>query len=316
MKSTITKVVSLLGCSSQTSGARLVATDAHTPSSSAFKSREDQSLSYVAFGNINSTSHTPIIIHHALFGSKENFGNIGKELLHLTKRSVIIPDARNHGNSPPCANPSMKQMSSDLVDFSSQLGVIKACFMGVAAGGRVAMITALTNPDKVEKLVLISSSPVNTLNYLARYERYRQACYIVQTFTAKHLPNNKNDNINMDNGVDFMLELNNALKTTMEDHSERALFMSNLGKNNTEALLNNPHMGKFPSMEGRIYHGPTLFITGEKKPSWDSDEEVRAIKHLFPNSYFVKIPGAGHWVHLEQTREFLATSVSFLRTSS
>merc|ERR1712142_716575 len=82
-------------------------------------------LSYVSYESPHCPNQTPLIIHHNLFGRKENFCSIGKKFHHLTKRSVIIPDARNHGNSPPCLNPSLKQMSSDLVKLTSQLGVEK-----------------------------------------------------------------------------------------------------------------------------------------------------------------------------------------------
>ena len=53
---------------------------------------------------------------------------------------------------------------------------------------------------------------------------------------------------------------------------------------------------------------------GEKQPAWSSDDDVRQIKQLFPNSHFVKIPGAGHWVHLEKSDDFLSAVVSFLQT--
>ena len=166
----------------------------------------------------------------------------------------------------------------------------------------------------------------------------REACYIVHTILASHGKTVHNCGIvhsmEGENGVDFILEVDNALKATLEDRSERALFISNLGKINTEALLNNPDMGRFPNLQGNTFNGPTMFITGEKKPSWECDKEVRAIRQLFPNSFFVKvsfkhsnsnfaqfwnnfplqIPGAGHWVHTEKTDDFLAAAVTFLQT--
>lgn len=289
------------------------------PSTTSIKENiTDTSLSYVSFESTSSTTQTPLMIHHSLFGRKENFLSLGKKFHHLTKRSVIIPDARNHGNSPPCMNPSLKQMSSDLTQLTSQLGLEKTCLLGHATGGRVAMMTALTKPDLVDRLVVVSSSPLNTSTTLARWERNREACYIVHTILASHGKTVHNCGIvhsmEGENGVDFILEVDNALKATLEDRSERALFISNLGKINTEALLNNPDMGRFPNLQGNTFNGPTMFITGEKKPSWECDKEVRAIRQLFPNSFFVKIPGAGHWVHTEKTDDFLAAAVTFLQT--
>lgn len=278
----------------------------------------DTKLAYVSYESPNSTTQTPLIIHHALFGRKENFLSLGKKFHHLTKRSVILPDARNHGNSPACLNPSLKQMSSDLVSLTSQLGVEKTCLLGHATGGRVAMMTALTKPHLVDRLVVVSGSPMNTTTSLARWDRYREACYIVNTILASYgktaFKSGMSHSMEGENGVEFILEVDNALKATLEDRSERALFLSNLGKINTEALLNNPDMGKFPNLQGNTFNGPTMFITGEKKPSWESDSDVRAIKQLFPNSFFAKIPGAGHWVHTEKKDDFLAAAVTFLQT--
>ena len=89
--------------------------------------------------------------------------------------------------------------------------------------------------------------------------------------------------------VELTLEVDNALKGTLKNRSERALFLSNLGKINTEAFLTNPDMGRFPTLDGNTYNGPTMFITGEKKPSWECDTDVRTIRQLFPNSFFVKV---------------------------
>merc|ERR1712013_835938 len=121
----------------------------------------DNKLSYVSYESPTSHTQAPLLIHHSLFGRKENFRSLGKKFHHLTKRSVIIPDARNHGSSPPCLNPSIKQMSSDLMNLTAQLGVEKTCLLGHAEGGRVSMLTALTRPNLVD--------------------RYREACYIVDT---------------------------------------------------------------------------------------------------------------------------------------
>merc|ERR1712096_378945 len=186
-------LVKLLGASPSPlvgGGSRSFTSPASTNQSKTATSQEtysDNKLSYVSYESPTSPTQAPLIIHHSLFGRKENFRSLGKKFHHLTKRSVIIPDARNHGNSPPCLNPSVKQMSSDLALLSSQLGVEKTCLLGHATGGRVAMTTALTKPDLVDKLIVVGSSPLNTTSTLEKWERYRQACYIVNTLLASQI---------------------------------------------------------------------------------------------------------------------------------
>jgi len=277
----------------------------------------DTQLSYVSLESTEASSQSPLVLIHSLFGRKENFKSLGKKYHHLTKRTVIIPDARNHGNSPSCLTPSLKQMSVDLINHTTKMGVNKTCLMGHSMGGQVSMLTALMKPELVDKLVVVSSSPINTPSSLSRWEKFREACYISNTILSSHGQVNRiglENSVDGANAVEIMLEVDNALKATLEDRSERALFLNNLGKVNIKALLNNPDMGKFPNLQGSIFSGPTLFITGEKQPAWNSDNDVRAIKQLFPNSFFAKIPGAGQWVHTEKEKDFLAATVPFLQS--
>jgi len=268
-------------------------------------------LSFVSYETPVSKSQkqTPLVIQHCLFGRKENFFSLGKKFHHLTKRSVIIPDARNHGNSPSCSTPSLKQMSTDLVNLSCQLGIEKTNLLGHASGGRIAMLASLLYPKLIDRLVVVDSSPLNSDVSIKRWERLREACYIANTIMG-----GKNRESGESYGVDVKFEIDEALKNTLKDKSERALFLSNLGRFDTESLLNNPDLGRFPNMMGSTFNGPTMFITGEKKSSWESDADIRGIKQLFPNSYFVKIPNAGQWVHTEKEDEFLAAAVTFLQT--
>jgi len=273
----------------------------------------DNTLSYVSYENASKKSQsTPLIIQHALFGRKENLTSLGKKIHYVTKRSVIIPDARNHGNSPKCTNPSVKQMSSDLVNLQHQLQVDKASILGFNTGGRVAMMAALRNPKLIDRLVISSSTPLNTPDILKRWESSQQAAYIVHTIIKSHGISSKSEILNTD--FNLKLEIDEALKSTLTDSSERALFLSNLGKFKLKCLMNNPDMGKFPNVEDKCFTGPVMFISGEKQPTWRNDEDVRQIKQLFPNSYFVKIPGAGYWAHIEKHDDFLSAVITFLET--
>jgi len=283
-------------------------------------------LAYVSYETPKQEQRQPpLIIQHGLFGRKENFTGLGRRAHHLTRRSVLVPDLRNHGESPPCRNMTLRQMSSDLVRLTSHLGVSRAAILGHATGGRVAMYTALTRPELVTRLVVASSSPLDTTASLARWRRNRRAMEVMRDMLAPLSPDTRAGLGALDSsdegsdegqgGVEFKLEANAALKDILTDPSERALFLSNLGKVNVEALLgSSPDLASFPDMQGQTFEGPALFITGEREPVWGGDSEVRSIRTLFPNSHFVKVPGASHWAHTEASDEFLAATVSFLQT--
>ena len=71
----------------------------------------------------------------------------------MTKRSIIIPDARNHGNSPKCGNPSVLQMTRDLLGLQNQLRLPSVSMLGFDTGGRIAMMAALRQPQVVPQKV-------------------------------------------------------------------------------------------------------------------------------------------------------------------
>jgi len=274
----------------------------------------DLTLSYISYENPKyEGTQTSLVLQHGMFGTKENFKQLGKQLHHITKRSMIIPDIRNHGSSLRSTKMSVKQMSVDLVRTVQHLlpGGEQVCVMGHATGGRLAMMTALTKPELVDRLVVVATSPLNTKASVARWETSRQACYIVNSM-VKSWAEREGRNESEVGGVKFKLELDSALKSVLPDSAQRALLISNLGKVNLNAFLNNPDLGVFPTLEGHTFNGPTLFICGGRDPAWEGDEEVRQIRRLFPNSHFAQIPGSGQLVH--QTEEFLETSVTFLQT--
>lgn len=272
-------------------------------------------LSYVLYENPSyPASLSPLVLQPGLFARKENFSKLGRQLHHLTSRSLIIPDVRNHGSSPSGASMSLKQMSSDSVRLIKELGVGKnVCLLGHATGGRVAMVTALTRPQLVDKLVVVSASPLNTQESVAKWENYKTAANVLkQLVKDDHILDFKE--LQDSRCLEFKLKVDDALKQILPNRSERALFLSSLGKVNIEAICENPSLGIFPSLESCTFNGSTLFISGSLAPAWRDDTEVRSIRQLFPNSHFVKIPGAGQWVQTEKEDEFLAVTSSFLQS--
>ena len=59
------------------------------------------------------------------------------------------------------------------------------------------------------------------------------------------------------------------------------------------------------------FDGPTLFLAGERSP-YVLPEHQGEIRRLFPNARLEAVPGAGHWVHVEQPDAFLRQLAAFL----
>lgn len=152
-------------------------------------------------------------------------------------------------------------MSSDLMNLQQQLKIDKSSMLGFSTGGRVAMMSALMHPKHVDRLVISSSTPLNTPEILQRFESFQQAAYIVHTLLKSHGISSKSQLVDSDFRI--KMELDDALKETLKDSSERALFLSNLGKFKLKALMNNPDLGKFPDVEDKCFTGPVMFISGD-----------------------------------------------------
>jgi len=281
-------------------------------SSSNNSSDTDVHLSYVAYENKKDTSsQSSVLFHHRFLGRKEHWSQVGKELAHLTGRKIVIPDARNHGNSPSSYLMTHKEMSGDLTRLLTQLDLKQTSLVGQGLGGRVAMYTALTRPDLVDKLVVISSSPINTEQGLKEWEVLNQACYVVNTLVGaeKHHGNYKE----VLNSLEFKLEADKALKQLMPESRIRALFLTNFGNADRSAIMSMPNLGKFPNMDQYCHTKPVLFLRGPEEAPWKSvDDEIRKIRQIFPNSHFAQLNGSAPFVKVDHQEEFLEAIINFL----
>ena len=237
---------------------------------------------------------TPLLIVHGLFGSARNWGVISKRL--SDRGPVIAVDQRNHGDSPQTATHSYPDMAADLAEVIATTGGA-ADVLGHSMGGKAAMVLALTRPDLVSRLIVADIAPVHYTHSQMPYLRAMR-------------------DLDLD-GITSRSEADQRLRTTVEDLPTRAFLLQSLDVARRTWRLNlatlEAEMDKimgFPEIAGR-YDGPVLFLSGGAS-DYVRPEHRAGIKALFPQARFVKIPGAGHWLHAEKPREFEAAVRVFL----
>ena len=71
-----------------------------------------------------------------------------------------------------------------------------------------------------------------------------------------------------------------------------------------------PDIMGFPSLDAS-FEKPVLFLSGGQSDYVQTAHRPQ-IKTLFPKARFVKLPGAGHWLHAEQPRAFETTVRAWL----
>ena len=96
----------------------------------------------------------PLIILHGLYGSSDNWMNIGKALAGSFR--VFLLDQRNHGQSPHSDTHTYEAMREDLREIMDRHDLNQANILGHSMGGMVATRFALMYPNMSRKLVLVN----------------------------------------------------------------------------------------------------------------------------------------------------------------
>ncbi|MBT8457347.1 MAG: alpha/beta fold hydrolase [Rhodobacteraceae bacterium] len=238
------------------------------------------------------TAAPPLMIAHGLYGSARNWGVIAKRL--ADSRRVVSVDMRNHGESPMTDTHSYADMAADLGEV---IGEGPWDIVGHSMGGKAAMVLALTQPDKLRKLVVADIAPVGYGHTQVQYIEAMRAVDLAQVETRG--------------------DADRQLAPHVPEDGSRAFLLQSLDVKGRRWRLNldvlereMPGIIGFPEVDGQ-FDGPALFLSGG-----DSDyvrpEHRDRIRALFPRARFAKIPGAGHWLHAEKPREFEAAIRVFL----
>lgn len=98
-------------------------------------------------------SGVPLILLH---GNGEDSNYFEHQLEPFSKHfRVIAIDTRGHGRTPRGDAPfTIRQFAEDLLGFMDEHGIDKANLLGFSDGGNIAMMFALTYPERVNKLIL------------------------------------------------------------------------------------------------------------------------------------------------------------------
>ena len=245
-------------------------------------------LFYRQFG-----SGKPLIILHGLLGLSDNWVSIGKKL--ALNYNVIIPDLRNHGQSPHSSNFNYDVMAEDIVELLDDLGMPSAVIMGHSMGGKVALQFALQYPEKTDKLIVVDIS-------MRQYDERQYQIEIIKAMMA----------------VDFQqatsrTEISEQLKLSITDEKFRLFIMKNLYRQTRIELgwrpdLKNIYLNIDRIFEGisgnRVYKGASLFVYGAES-DYVLQSDLPLILQNFPKAVFKKVPDSGHWVHTDNPEGFL-----------
>ncbi|MGB0661061.1 MAG: alpha/beta fold hydrolase [Mangrovicoccus sp.] len=248
-------------------------------------------LNYVEYGD---ATGVPLLVVHGLYGSARNWNVIAKRL--ADERPVIAVDMRNHGSSPWFDSQSYPDMAADLAEVIEAHGG-KADLVGHSMGGKASMTLALTRPELLRKLIIADIAPVTYTHTQIGYIHAMKALDLAPIKTRS--------------------DADQALRDSVPELAVRAFLLQSLDVQEKRWRLNLDVLGAemdkiigFPQLDGQ-FPEPTLFLSGGAS-DYVLPEHRPQITALFPKARFVKIPGAGHWLHAEKPREFEAAIRAYL----
>ena len=227
-------------------------------------SRRNFVLSYESFPSPKYNG-IPLFILHGLLGSKQNWRSIARNIAKQGT-AVVTVDLRNHGESTHESTMSYEEMSEDLIETIKHLGHndgVNIC--GHSVGGKVAMFTALRNPEMVRKLVIVDILPSTEESAGAPF--IRKILMIMKSFE-----------IEKKNATSFIEAKNMAfyhIQSKVQNEAVRNWILTNLIWNkengnlawrcNLTAILSSlPLAVSFPTVINyKPFQKPVLFVKGE-----------------------------------------------------
>jgi pimeloyl-ACP methyl ester carboxylesterase len=257
----------------------------------------------------------PVVLIHGMLNSSRHWQAVAEALAdHYT---VIAPDLIGHGDSAtPRGDYSLGAHAASIRDLLSVLGIERASIVGHSLGGGVAMQFFYQFPQRVERLVLISSgglghevSPmlrtaalpaVSVLLAGAAHSRVLAALWDLGARLRRR---------GFRHGI-HVQALARALRP-LEQPGAREAFLQTL-----RAVID--IHGQRVGASDRLYlleSMPTLIVWGERDNTIPLVHGSRAHEAI-PHSHFHSLPQAAHFPHLEDPEGLARVLLDFLGATS
>lgn len=237
-----------------------------------------------------------LLVVHGLFGAGRNWRGLARNLAR--DRRVVTVDMRNHGDSFWDASNTYRDLARDLARVIDELGA-PCDVLGHSMGGKASMVLALEHGEQVNRLIVADIAPVP-------YEH----SHVSNVAVMKSMPIDR---------LTRRTEAEAMMAGQIADPGVRAFLLQSLilspdGNRwalNLDALqANMAEIVSFPDLEGRFAR-PALFLRGGRS-NYVQDAYTPAIDRLFPAARIETLPEAGHWLHADDPRGFLASVSGFL----
>lgn len=253
-------------------------------------------LATTEFPGADDNSAAPLVVAHGLFGAARNWRGLAKRM--AAGRPAVAVDMRNHGASPHDPAQDYYAMAGDLARTIEANGG-RAAVLGHSMGGKAAMVLAQTRPELVERLIVADIAPVAYDHTLSHHIAAMRGVDLSAMTRRSQVEAALAERITEPGVAGFLAQ-------SVDFGGEAPRWTLNLDALDDQMDL----IVGYPDETG-VYDGPALFLHGGASDyvAADAHDDIRA---LFPQARFEALAGAGHWLHAEKPREFIAAVSAFL----
>ena len=218
---------------------------------------------------------------------------------------VIAPDFIGHGNSDrrDRFDRSLLAQRAMILGLMDGLGLARATLIGHDTGGGVALIMAVENPDRVERLVLSNivaydSWPIDDMISLAHPGWARKSNDEIRDFLVAGFKDGLSRKERLT--PEF---IEGVIAPYITDEGKISLIRNASG-------LNTSHTTMLIGRHGQI-RAETLLVWGVDDP-WQPISDGERLAQEIPGARLVRVENASHWIPQDAPTEWLQHVLGFL----
>ncbi|HSF97775.1 MAG TPA: alpha/beta fold hydrolase [Ornithinibacter sp.] len=265
------------------------------------------------FSYSDSGSGPALLFIHGLLGSQRQWAHLVDRLDE--DHRVIVPDLFGHGDSAkPMGDYSLGAHAATLRDLLDRLEIDRVTIVGHSLGGGIAMVFSYLFPERVERLVLVSSGGLGReVSPLLRSATLPGAEYVLPVIASGWMRDRLASagralqKVGVNPGSDITQVWQGF--TSLGDADTRRAFLAT-----TRAVID-------PGGQSVTAHDylpeaapiPTLVVWGTKDrmiPAWHAASATASI----PGCRVELFQGAGHFPHLDDPDRFADVVREFVTT--
>lgn len=259
-------------------------------------------------------SGPPILFVHGLMSSRRTWADQSVRL--AADHRVLAPDLFGHGQSAkPLGDYSLGAHAASLRDLLDELELGAVCVVGHSLGGGIAMQLAYLFPERVERLVLVSSGGLGReLNPVLRAATLPGSEFVLPVLASGWVRGIGDSALRVWSRTGLpavspsTTEAWQALGTLADGDTRRAFLATSRSVIDAggQTVSAGNRLSGLSSRE-------VLLIWGEGDRMIPATH-VEAARAELPHSQVAILPRSGHFPHLDQPDAFAAVLARFVRT--